>query len=64
LPVGRGLIPEHDEERDEDQTVFVLGSHRPEGTPDHVVVETDAAQLLESQTGLPNGAVEVTYAVG
>jgi hypothetical protein len=29
-----------------------------------VVVETDAAQLLESQTGLPNGAVEVTYAVG
>ena len=27
--------------------VFVLASHRPEGTPDHVVTETDPARLLE-----------------
>jgi dihydrofolate reductase len=27
--------------------VFVLGSHRPEGTPAHVVVEADPARLLE-----------------
>ena len=27
--------------------VFVLGSHRPTGTPDHVVVDDDAARLLE-----------------
>jgi dihydrofolate reductase len=27
--------------------VFVLGSHRPEGTPEDVVVESDPAQLLE-----------------
>jgi dihydrofolate reductase len=27
--------------------VFVLGSHRPEGTPDHVVVDDDPARLLE-----------------
>jgi dihydrofolate reductase len=27
--------------------VFVLGSHRPAGTPAHVVVDTDSAQLLE-----------------
>jgi dihydrofolate reductase len=26
--------------------VFVLGSHRPEGTPDHVVVESDPDRLL------------------
>jgi dihydrofolate reductase len=30
-----------------DLDVFVLGSHRPEGTPDHVVVDSDPAQLLE-----------------
>src|SRR4051794_35816940 len=30
-----------------DLDVFVLGSHRPSGTPDHVVVESDPAQLLE-----------------
>jgi dihydrofolate reductase len=30
-----------------DLDVFVLGSHRPDGTPDHVVVEADPAQLLE-----------------
>jgi dihydrofolate reductase len=28
--------------------VFVLGSRRPEGTPDHVVVESDPARLLEA----------------
>jgi dihydrofolate reductase len=30
-----------------DLDVFVLGSHRPEGTPDHVVVESDPKRLLE-----------------
>jgi len=30
-----------------DVAVFVLGSHRPEGTPEDVVVEADPAQLLE-----------------
>lgn len=30
-----------------DLDVFVLGSHRPEGTPDDVVVEDDPQQLLE-----------------
>ena len=27
--------------------VFVLGSHRPEGTPDHVVTDSDPERLLE-----------------
>jgi dihydrofolate reductase len=27
--------------------VFVLGSHRPAGTPDHVVLDSDPEQLLE-----------------
>ncbi len=27
---------------------FVLSSHRPEGTPDHVVIESDPARLLEA----------------
>jgi len=27
--------------------VFVLGSHRPDGTPEHVVFESDPARLLE-----------------
>ena len=27
--------------------VFVLGSHRPSGTPDHVVTDSDPARLLE-----------------
>jgi dihydrofolate reductase len=30
-----------------DLDVFVLGSHRPDGTPEHVVVEADPEQLLE-----------------
>ena len=30
-----------------DLDVFVLGSQRPEGTPDHVVVESDPERLLE-----------------
>jgi dihydrofolate reductase len=28
-------------------SVFVLGSHRPDGTPDEVVVDNDPARLLE-----------------
>jgi dihydrofolate reductase len=31
--------------------VLVLGSHRPEGTPDHVVVDGDPARLLERVRG-------------
>jgi len=31
----------------QDLDVFVLGSHRPAGTPDRVVVEGDPARLLE-----------------
>ena len=27
--------------------VFVLGSHRPDGTPDHVVTDSDPARLLD-----------------
>jgi dihydrofolate reductase len=30
-----------------DLDVFVLGSHRPDGTPDHVVVDSDPERLLE-----------------
>jgi dihydrofolate reductase len=30
-----------------DLAVYVLGSHRPPGTPDHVVVDDDAVRLLE-----------------
>src|SRR3954453_17882417 len=30
-----------------DLDVFVLGSHRPSGTPDDVVVDDDAARLLQ-----------------
>jgi dihydrofolate reductase len=30
-----------------DLKVFVLGSHRPAGTPDHVVFDSDPARLLE-----------------
>ena len=30
-----------------DLDVFVLGSHRPDGTPDHVVVDSDPEQLLD-----------------
>jgi dihydrofolate reductase len=30
-----------------DLDVFVLGSHRPEGTPDDVVIESDPGTLLE-----------------
>jgi dihydrofolate reductase len=30
-----------------DLDVFVLGSHRPSGTPDHVVVDSDPSLLLE-----------------
>ncbi|MFF7131342.1 dihydrofolate reductase [Streptomyces sp. SAI-126] len=30
-----------------DLDVFVLGSHRPEGTPDHVTTDSDPVRLLE-----------------
>src|SRR3954464_10983724 len=30
-----------------DLPVYVLGSHRPEGTPEHVVVDADPPRLLE-----------------
>src|SRR3954469_21655953 len=30
-----------------DLAVYVLGAHRPDGTPDHVVVDADPARLLE-----------------
>jgi dihydrofolate reductase len=39
LNVGRWPWPNLD--------VFVLASHRPEGTPDHVVTDADPARLLE-----------------
>jgi|SRR3954471_13796885 dihydrofolate reductase len=35
--------------------VFVLGSHRPSDTPDHVVVDSDAARLLERLRGADRG---------
>jgi dihydrofolate reductase len=30
-----------------DLDVFVLGSHRPDGTPDHVITDSDPVRLLE-----------------
>jgi dihydrofolate reductase len=38
-----------------DLAVFVLASHRPNGTPDHVVVESDPARLLEKMTEKSRG---------
>lgn len=35
--------------------VFVLASRRPEGTPDHVVVENDPEQLLETMRAANRG---------
>jgi len=35
--------------------VFVLGSHRPAGTPDHVVVESDPARLLDRMRAANRG---------
>ena len=34
-----------------DLDVFVLGSHRPEGTPDRVVVDSDPERLLDELRG-------------
>jgi hypothetical protein len=44
--------------------VFVLASHRPEGTPDHVVTDDDPERLLERirERPLPGGSVEIVYA--
>jgi dihydrofolate reductase len=36
--------------------VFVLGSHRPSGTPDHVVIDGDPARLLEKLREVNQGA--------
>ena len=36
--------------------VFVLGSHRPSGTPDHVVTNSDPARLLEKLREANQGA--------
>jgi dihydrofolate reductase len=38
-----------------DLDVFVLGSHRPDGTPEHVVVEADPARLIERVREANNG---------
>ena len=38
-----------------DLDVFVLGSHRPEGTPDHVVVDSDPERLLQQVRERNNG---------
>jgi dihydrofolate reductase len=38
-----------------DLDVFVLGSRRPAGTPDHVVVESDPARLLEQVRAANSG---------
>ncbi len=38
-----------------DLDVFVLGSHRPPGTPEHVVVDSDPARLLEKLRGANKG---------
>jgi hypothetical protein len=35
--------------------VFVLASHRPEGTPDHVVTESDPPRLLERIRAVNSG---------
>ena len=35
--------------------VFVLGSERPEGTPDHVVVDSDPVRLLEKTRAATHG---------
>lgn len=35
--------------------VFVLGSHRPSGTPDDVVIESDPMRLLERLRSVNNG---------
>jgi dihydrofolate reductase len=35
--------------------VFVLGSHRPDGTPDHVIVESDPSRLLDQARAANRG---------
>jgi dihydrofolate reductase len=43
-----------------DLGVFVLGSHRPDGTPDDVVVENDPTQLLQRlRAAHPDGDVHL-----
>ena len=50
--------------------MFVLGGHRPEGTPSDVVVEADPKRLLQQLRDASTGGdvhligvVELTYAV-
>jgi dihydrofolate reductase len=38
-----------------DLNVFVLASHRPSGTPDHVVTDSDPARLLEKLSDANQG---------
>lgn len=38
-----------------DLRVFVLGSHRPSGTPQHVTVDSDPARLLEKVRAASHG---------
>jgi dihydrofolate reductase len=43
-----------------DLDVFVLASHRPEGTPDHVVIAGAPADLLEQmRTAHPDGTIHL-----
>jgi len=46
--------------------VFVLASYRPEGTPDHVLTESDpeAALTFARERALPGGSVEIVYSCG
>ena len=39
-----------------DLDVFVLGSHRPAGTPDHVVTDSDPVASAPRNSGRPTGA--------
>jgi dihydrofolate reductase len=42
--------------------VFILASHRPEGTPDHVVTESDPARLLERIRAANGGGTSTSSA--
>jgi dihydrofolate reductase len=42
-----------------DLNVFVLGSHRPAGTPDHVVVDSDPTRLLEKVRAATRAATSI-----
>src|SRR4051794_36029712 len=42
--------------------VFVLGSHRPSGTPEHVVLDADPARLLEKLREANHGGTSTSSA--